>query len=439
MERINVRFTDIFNFEAKSDRIIIAVEVNPDGEVFVLTFGNGIKRVEADGNLTDFISGSFFESPLDFAIDSQGKFFVLDNAPLERRVNVFSATGIALPSENLGDGTYGEGVNQFRGPIGIAFDSSDNLYIADHYTGEIEVSDPSRIKIFHKVNGSYINNQFLEFTEIEGVPLNFPYRLAVNNEGLIFVSDLGSTGKGRVLVISIENGIPKLKDLLEGTADSLGSPGDIVVDAVGYIYIADFGDQINLTKILNATNDPSELINYFDIIKNGIRNEVFKIRVYSPQRKYQGFLLEEIDLPLDMALDSCGDLYVNNFELSGTKGTSYLGYVDMNAYLDFDLEIYQRISPADITAPIVSCVAPFAVTLDAIGKASITVDDVDNGSSDNCGIASRTLSKYDFTSADIGVVPVTLTVTDEAGLTATCTVNVTVEAPAEPEAPEATC
>ena len=72
--------------------------------------------------------------------------------------------------------------------------------------------------------------------------------------------------------------------------------------------------------------------------------------------------------------------------------------------------------------------------LDANGAASIIVGDVDNGSSDACGIASISLSQTDFTTADIGPNSVTLTVTDNNGNVSTCDATVTVEDNSPPAA-----
>src|SRR5690606_31371632 len=65
--------------------------------------------------------------------------------------------------------------------------------------------------------------------------------------------------------------------------------------------------------------------------------------------------------------------------------------------------------------------------LDATGSASITAAEIDNGSSDSCGIASMTLSQYDFDCSHVGDNTVTLTVTDLNGNMETATANVTVE------------
>ncbi|HLF62482.1 MAG TPA: T9SS type A sorting domain-containing protein [Saprospiraceae bacterium] len=73
------------------------------------------------------------------------------------------------------------------------------------------------------------------------------------------------------------------------------------------------------------------------------------------------------------------------------------------------------------------------VQLDATGVASISDDGADGGSSDNCGVASVTLSQTDFDCTDVGVVVVTQTVTDDSGNTSTCTASVTVEDNIAPE------
>jgi len=80
----------------------------------------------------------------------------------------------------------------------------------------------------------------------------------------------------------------------------------------------------------------------------------------------------------------------------------------------------------DTTAPTVVC-KNITVALSPNGTVSITADMIDNGSGDACGIKSLTLSKTDFTCANIGENTVTLTATDAAGNVATCTAVVNVQ------------
>lgn len=81
----------------------------------------------------------------------------------------------------------------------------------------------------------------------------------------------------------------------------------------------------------------------------------------------------------------------------------------------------------DTLPPAVSCVGTFNLPLDGTGNATLTAGDLDNGSTDGCGIASMTLSQSAFTCADIGTQQVMLYVTDNNGLVDSCMVSVTID------------
>ena len=84
------------------------------------------------------------------------------------------------------------------------------------------------------------------------------------------------------------------------------------------------------------------------------------------------------------------------------------------------------------TVTIVDEEAPTAICKDATtvlngtGGAMISISDIDNGSSDNCGIVSYNLSRTSFSCSDVGEVSVTLNTADQAGNSSTCTSTVTV-------------
>ncbi|MEM6347869.1 MAG: HYR domain-containing protein, partial [Bacteroidota bacterium] len=80
----------------------------------------------------------------------------------------------------------------------------------------------------------------------------------------------------------------------------------------------------------------------------------------------------------------------------------------------------------DNVAPVANC-QDITVQLDASGNASITAAQINNGSSDACGIMSLAVSPNTFTCADVGANTVTLTVTDNNNNVSTCTATVTVE------------
>ncbi|MCT8340831.1 HYR domain-containing protein [Flavobacteriaceae bacterium TK19130] len=90
----------------------------------------------------------------------------------------------------------------------------------------------------------------------------------------------------------------------------------------------------------------------------------------------------------------------------------------------------------DTELPVAVC-QDLTVEVDPMtGSVSITADDIDNGSTDNCGVASLSLDQSTFGCADTGENTVTLTVTDTSGNVSTCEATVTVE---DNTAPVITC
>jgi hypothetical protein len=80
----------------------------------------------------------------------------------------------------------------------------------------------------------------------------------------------------------------------------------------------------------------------------------------------------------------------------------------------------------DVIEPEAVC-EDITIQLDADGVATITASDIDGGSTDECGIVSLSASQNVFGCEDVGLIEVTLTVTDAGGNTNTCKARVTVE------------
>ena len=83
------------------------------------------------------------------------------------------------------------------------------------------------------------------------------------------------------------------------------------------------------------------------------------------------------------------------------------------------------VTVTDVTAP-TAVAQSLTVNLSASGTASITAAQVNNGSTDNCGIASISVAPMTFSCANAGANTVTLTVTDTRGNVGTATAIVTV-------------
>jgi hypothetical protein len=84
--------------------------------------------------------------------------------------------------------------------------------------------------------------------------------------------------------------------------------------------------------------------------------------------------------------------------------------------------------------PPVAIAQDIIVQLDENGNATISSEDINNGSTDDCGIDSITIDIDSFTCENVGENTVTLSVTDVGGNTSTTTATVTVEDNIGPEA-----
>jgi gliding motility-associated-like protein len=123
--------------------------------------------------------------------------------------------------------------------------------------------------------------------------------------------------------------------------------------------------------------------------------------------------------------DNCGIASVTNnapaiFPVGSTTVTWTVTDVNGNT-----VSAAQTVTVIDNQAPQVLC-QNVLVNLDATGSATVTATQVNNGSTDNCSIASTVLSQTSFSCSNVGVNPVTLTVTDNTGNISTCSAFVIV-------------
>jgi hypothetical protein len=120
---------------------------------------------------------------------------------------------------------------------------------------------------------------------------------------------------------------------------------------------------------------------------------------------------------------TCGNLGGNSVTLTVTDGSGNSAQCTATATVE------------DNSDPTAIC-QNTTVQLDSNGDASASTGDVDNGSNDNCGSISLSLSQTNFDCDDAGVNSVTLTATDGSGNTGQCSATVTVE---DVTSPVATC
>ncbi|MEM9327307.1 MAG: T9SS type A sorting domain-containing protein, partial [Bacteroidota bacterium] len=152
--------------------------------------------------------------------------------------------------------------------------------------------------------------------------------------------------------------------------------------------------------------------------------------------------LATISTSLDEAgiIDNCGiaalDLSQDQFDEVGTSTVSITA-TDLSGNTT-SKNTRVTINPyVDVVPPTATCVASASITLvlDENGQATITPEDVDNGSIDNFSDVTLTLSQSAFTCADLGGNVVTLFVTDEAGNVTSCNTSINVVDNLAPQIP----
>ena len=137
----------------------------------------------------------------------------------------------------------------------------------------------------------------------------------------------------------------------------------------------------------------------------------------------------------DESWDNCGIDDMSVFPNQFTCENVGLNTVTLTVY-----DIHGNSSTCEATVTVEDNVAPYTycesmtVQLDENGYASITGEDVDDGSWDACGIASYSVSPNEFNCENVGYNDVTLTVTDVNGNSSTCETYVFVEDNVAPQA-----
>ena len=128
------------------------------------------------------------------------------------------------------------------------------------------------------------------------------------------------------------------------------------------------------------------------------------------------------------ASDNCSVSTLTSTHTSGTVfpvGTTTVTYTATDVNGNSATSSF-TVTVIDNTNPVVN-VQSITLNLTAAGTGTITAAQINNGSTDNCGIASVVLTKANFTCADLGTQTVTLTVTDIHGNSASANATVLVK------------
>jgi uncharacterized protein (TIGR03437 family) len=166
----------------------VGVAADSAGNVYIADTGNNVIRQVYKGNIVTYALG--FAQPDGVAVDGAGNIYVADTQG--RRIVEYSAGGVYTTIAGNGYGEFsgdnGPGPNAaLYDPMGLALDSSGNVYIADTFNGRIRKLTPSGI--INTIAGTGA----LYFSG-DGGPANqaamyFPHGVAVDSSGNVYVTD----------------------------------------------------------------------------------------------------------------------------------------------------------------------------------------------------------------------------------------------------------
>jgi len=213
------------------------LKISPTGAAVVLAGTAGLAG-ETDGSA----STARFNSPAGVAVGSDGTVYIADkgNAVI-RMVNttgvVSTLAGSAARGNQDGVGTAAS----FSSPIGIALDTSGNLYVADAFNDTIRKVTPAGAVITFA--GSPGNPG-----ETNGVGsaarFSSPGGVAVDAAGIVYVADTNNDALRMIEpdgAVSLLAGSPGLSGGNDGTGGMalFSQPSGVAVDAAGNVYVAD--------------------------------------------------------------------------------------------------------------------------------------------------------------------------------------------------------
>jgi len=203
------------------------------------------------GYIDGTVANAKFRSPFGLAFDASGNLFISDH--LEDKIRKITPAGdvttFAGSTTGFADGTAFNA--KFESLGGIAFDASGNLYVADIINARIRKISP-----FGDVS-TFAGSGELGYLDGAGSVAKFftPYCIAFDPSGNLYVTDYNNH---RIRKISPSGQVSTFAGSgVQGNADGNGiaaqftRPTGIACDAIGNVYVTDFGNH-RIRKITPA-------------------------------------------------------------------------------------------------------------------------------------------------------------------------------------------
>jgi len=213
-------------------------KVTPSGTLSIIA-GTGNRGAPTEGPATS----SDLWSTQGVAVDSSGNVYIADygNSLIEK-VTPGGTLSIIAGNGNFDPPTAGPATSSaLYGPAGVAVDSSGNVYIADTGNNLVEKVTPGGTLSIIAGTGHYGTPTAGPATSSD---LNSSIGVAVDSSGNVYIGDAGNnlvekvTPTGTLSIIA-GTGNPGTPTAGPATSSDLNYPGGVAVDSSGNVYIAD--------------------------------------------------------------------------------------------------------------------------------------------------------------------------------------------------------
>ena len=238
------------------------IAVAGSGVLYVADSGNNTIRIIASGGAVTTLAGhagraggtdavgtnALFHLPLGLALDSTGNIYVADTLNNSIRVIATNAVASVLagPGGSAGADAGTGALARFYYPNALTVDASGNIYVADLLNFVVR-------KITMNGAVSVFAGQAGQAGDADGAGTNAlfagPSGVAVDSAGNVYVADADNdsirviTPGGGVSTLAGQNGIAGSSDGM-GTNATFSAPSGLAIDSTGNIYVADSGNNL---------------------------------------------------------------------------------------------------------------------------------------------------------------------------------------------------